>query len=166
MNAKSRNPKAKASNSEIIEIDYPKDYYGQNLSEDYVFISEQAGKVMQAKHLQPFDYLQRFVKEVALRKTPRAIEYLKAYPIGQRFLWTFADDSVALFSLVVLLPEGPRTVMSLLIKEDILDDDDELLHYAELCYRWNIEAVVGTSTHPDKIDGKINQQDIKAGGAL
>ena len=129
----------------LLELDYPSGYCGQELGDDYIFISDSGGKAMMMKALAPFDYLQKFAEEVALEHSDRAQQYLKALRAGQRFVWTFADDDVALLSLVVLLPIGPRTVMCISTKKGFVDAGGGLDYLAEFTTRGAIEMQVGTS---------------------
>ena len=78
-------------------------------------------------------------------QSDRAQQYLKALRAGQRFVWAFADDEVALLSLVVLLPIGPRTVMCIVTKDRLFDADGNLEYLAEFTTRGAIEMGVGTS---------------------
>lgn len=127
---------------------YPDGYTGQELSHRYVFVPQVSFKMLHAKRKSMDAYLTVFAKEVAAGESERASQYLKAYPFGQRFLWTFPDDEFVLLSLVALLPEGPRPVMWLGHGNSICDAQGNLLHHAELITRWSIETMVGTSTHP------------------
>lgn len=128
--------------------DYPDGYTGQELSHRYVFVPQVSFKMLRAKRKSIDEYLSVFAKEVAAGESERASQYLKAYPVGQRFLWTFPGDDFVLLSLVALLPEGPRPVMWLGHGNAICDAQGDLLHHAELVTRWSIETIVGTSTHP------------------
>ena len=132
-------------------FDYPIDYEGQELGDSYVFVPEIIEKLLLKKGLSRGHYLQLFAKEVAAAQTLRALEYLKAYPTGQRYLWTFPQVDFVLLSLVVLLPVGPRPVIWICNRSDIHDAKGQFLHHAELCIRWIIESSVGTSTHPERM---------------
>jgi hypothetical protein len=110
-----------------------------------VFIATGGGNAALQNGQMPHDYLQQFADEVALAQTQRAQEYLKVWVTGQRYLWTFSEESVALLSLVVLLPEGPRSVMCVSTKDELCDLFGNLQHHMELCIRWGIEASVGTT---------------------
>lgn len=126
---------------------YPVGYSGQSLSDNYIFITDSGGNAMQAKGVQPGYYLQLFAKEVARGKSKRSQQYLEAYRVGQRILWTFAGEDIAFLSLVALLPEGPRSVMCISTKDCFCDDAGDLEHHTETVARWAIESQVGTSTH-------------------
>jgi hypothetical protein len=131
--------------------DYPDGYVGQELRYRYVFVPEVYHKALRDKNKSADDYLMEFAQEVALGESERAREYLRVYPIGQRYLWAFPDDDFVLLSLVALLPIGPRSVMWIGLRDAICDGQGDLLHHGELCARWTIETSVGTSTHPDKL---------------
>jgi hypothetical protein len=145
MSAKPITQTVDTDTNDRVEVEYPRGYYGQNLGEDYIFITASGAEAMATKNAMPFHYLQKFVEEVALRKSRRSKQYLQAYEVGQRFLWDFADEQIVLLSLVVLLPIGPRTVMSVGTKSELLDPDGKLEHHTELIIRWGIEAHVGTA---------------------
>ena len=127
---------------------YPVGYCGQSLSDNYIFITASGGNAMQAKGVELGYYLQNYAEEVARGKSRRAQQYLEAYRVGQRILWTFAGEDIAFLSLVVLLPEGPRSVMRISTKDSFCDEDGDLEHHTETVTRWGIETSVGTSTHP------------------
>ena len=126
---------------------YPVGYSGQSLSDNYLFITELADDAMQAKGVLPSYYLQHFANEVARGKSKRSQQYLAAYRVGQRILWTFPGEDIAFLSLVVLLPEGPRSVMCISTKECFCVDGSNLDYQTETVTRWAIESQVGTSTH-------------------
>ena len=145
MSAKPITQTVNTDSNESVKVKYPPEYYGQDLGEDYIFIADGGGKAMMAKSAMPFDYLQKFAEEVALRKSHRSKQYLQAYEVGQRFLWDFPDEQVELLSLVVMLPIGPRTVMCIGAKGDFCGPDGRLEHHTELITRWNIELGEGTA---------------------
>jgi hypothetical protein len=127
---------------------YPNGYAGQELRYPYVFLPDVYHQRLRTQRKKVDDYLMEFAQEVALGETDRAREYLRMYPSGQRFLWTFPDDDIVLLSLVALLPIGPRPVMWIGQRDAVCDEHGNLLHHGELCARWTIETSVGTSTHP------------------
>ena len=129
--------------------DYPEGYAGQELRYPFVFFPEVYGKRLRTQPKKVDAYLMEFAQEVALGESERAKEYLRVYPTGQRFLWTFPDDDIVLLSLVALLRIGPRPVMWIGQCDAICDEQGDLLHHGELCARWMIETSAGTSTHPD-----------------
>ena len=128
----------------LLELDYPAGYRGQELSGDCVFISDLAGQAMITKAVNPSHLLQKFAQEVALEHSHRAKQYLEAQAAGQRFLWTFADESVALLSLVVFFPTGPRTVMAVDTRDALCDAEGGLRYLTELSIRCGIEFHVST----------------------
>ena len=128
----------------LLELDYPTGYGGQELSGDCVFISDLAGQAMTTKVVTPAHLLQQFAEEVALEQSDRAKQYLRAYSVGQRFLWTFADDDVAFLSLVVFYPTGPRTVMAVDTKDALCDAEGSLRYLTEFFVRCGIEFHVST----------------------
>lgn len=128
-------------------VAYPSEYCGQDLSEEFVFIDKSSGDAMAVKGVYPEHYLQNFADEVARATSQRAKQYIEAYPVGQRFLWTFTGEDIVLLSLVVLLPIGPRTVMCTSTRENLCDENGQLKHHTETVIRWAIEQKVGTSTH-------------------
>ena len=123
-------------------------YCGQSLSDNHIFITDNGGDAMLATGLQTHHFLKNFAEEVARGKSKRVQQYLEAYRVGQRILWTFAGEDIAFLSLVVLLPEGPRSVMCISTKDSFCDEDGDLEHHTETVTRWGIETSVGTSTHP------------------
>lgn len=147
MSTKTSAKKSKTDPNDSVFVSYPNGYCGQDLNEDYIFISNDGGQAMLAKHVDPHHYLQNFAEEVTRGVSLRAQQYLKAYRVGQRFLWTFAGEDVAFLSLVVLLPIGPRTVMCISTKDSFCDEEGDLKHHTETVIRWGIESQVGTSTH-------------------
>ena len=120
-------------------------YDGQDLSNRYVFVAVGGGEAALQNGHMPDHYIQRFADEVALAQTQRAQEYLKVWQTGQRYLWTFPEESVALLSLVVMHLESPRTVLCVCTSDELCDSSSNLRHHVELCIRIAIEVGLGTT---------------------